>query len=72
MYQKIIVMRVTQYNDLIWSTPATEKTVYKSFAATRLQEPPSGSIERTVVLPSGKIVTERYKSVAQMKRAIRK
>jgi len=62
-------MRVTQYNDLIWSTPATEKTVYKSFSASKLQEPSSGSIERVVVLPSGRVITERYKSLAQMKRA---
>jgi len=37
-------MRVTQYNDLLWSTPANEKTVYNVFSASKLHEPKSGSM----------------------------
>lgn len=33
-----------QYNDALWSTPATEKTVYNTFAASRVPQAKSGSM----------------------------
>lgn len=32
------------YNDALWSTPSTEKTVYKQFAASKIPQPKSGSL----------------------------
>jgi len=61
-------MRVTNYNELLWSTPATEKTVYNSFAASKLKEPKSGSVAIEVTLADGSKIIERYKNMAQMTR----
>jgi hypothetical protein len=33
-----------QYNDALWSTPATEKTVYNTFAASKVPQAKSGSM----------------------------
>jgi hypothetical protein len=37
-------MRVTTYTDARWNTPATEKTVFNTFAASKMQEAKSGSM----------------------------